>query len=93
VLDRLTQTETTRGRLRICRHVVFPPASAMRTFFPLARHGRGGLALAYCLRPLRLAAQAPPALRDWARALRAVRAQRRSSASVQLTRTMRSRHR
>jgi hypothetical protein len=46
----------------------------MYTFFPLARRGRLGLALAYMLRPARLVAHAGPALRDLFRAQRDLRA-------------------
>lgn len=49
-------------RLRVLAEVLFPPPSAMRQFFPLARRGTLGLALAYGLRPLRLALSAGPAV-------------------------------
>lgn len=76
VLDRFTQTKSVRGRLRICLQVAAPPPVVMRSSFALARRGRGGLALAYLLRPLRLVAQAGPAVRVWRRARRHTRAAR-----------------
>lgn len=76
VVDRFMQTKTLRGRLDIGLQVIVPPRVVMYRFFPLARRGRIGLGLAYLVRPLRLAMQAPPAIRDLTRARRAVRAQR-----------------
>lgn len=76
VLDRFTQTHTLRGRARILLQVAVPPRVVMYRFFPLARRGRGGLVLAYMLRPLRLGVHAGPAIRDWVRAFRAQRRQR-----------------
>jgi hypothetical protein len=72
VLDRLTQTTTLRGRLRIVAYVLFPPPAGMRMHSPLARRGRAGLALAYALRPLRLVTRMRRPVRDWLRARRAV---------------------
>jgi hypothetical protein len=78
VLDRLAQTRTLRGRLQICLQVIVPPPVVMHTFFPFARRGRAALAFSYVLRPLRLSVHAGPAMRDWIRARRTVRAGRRS---------------
>jgi len=72
-LEQLSQMPTLRGRLAALRRIVLPPRSVMHTFFPLARRGRLGLMLAYLLRPVRLTVQAGPALRELARARRAVR--------------------
>lgn len=73
VLDRITQATSLRVRLRLIRHVAFPPQVVMYRFSPLARRGRVGLALAYVLRPLRLTAHAAPAMRDWLKAHHASR--------------------
>ena len=59
------------NRLRVIAEVVVPPPHLMRRFAPVARRGRRGLAAAYLIRPLRLAAGALPALRDYLRARRA----------------------
>ncbi|MGZ4248543.1 MAG: nucleotidyltransferase family protein [Solirubrobacteraceae bacterium] len=76
-LDQVLQNERRSGRLIALARIVFPSPEVMRTFFPLARRGRGGLTLAYLLRPARLAVHASPALRDLARAARAVRGDHR----------------
>jgi hypothetical protein len=72
-LDQVLQNDTARGRLTALTRIALPSPSVMRTFFPIARRGRGGLTLAYLLRPARLAVHAGPALRDLARARAAVR--------------------
>lgn len=72
-LDQALQNQRRSGRLIALARILFPSPTVMRTFFPLARRGRAGLMLAYLLRPARLAIHAGPALRDLARAARAVR--------------------
>jgi hypothetical protein len=73
----LRRSTTLRGRVAICMRVAVPPRLVMYRFSPLSRRGRTGLALAYLLRPLRLAVHAGPALRDMLRAYRDIRAPQR----------------
>jgi hypothetical protein len=77
VMSCLSRTPTFRGRLQLVARVIAPPRVVMFTFFPLSRRGRVGLVLAYILRPLRLLAKGGPAIRDWSRARRALRAHAR----------------
>ena len=72
----LVSTPGLRGKLGIVVRKVFPPASFMRAWSPLARRGLPGLAAAYLWRPLWLAWHALPALLAVAR----VRRSRRRSA-------------
>lgn len=55
-------------RVRVIAEVLVPPPVMMRQFFPLACRGPLGLALAYLLRPGRLAAGAVPSLVEYLRA-------------------------
>jgi hypothetical protein len=57
------------GRIYGLGRVVFPRADRMRVHDPVVRRG-GSLALAYAVRPLRLVAIAPRAMRVWWRARR-----------------------
>jgi hypothetical protein len=50
------------GRARLLSRILFPTPLTMRRFHPLARRGRGGLALAYLLRPLHVARRLPGAV-------------------------------
>jgi hypothetical protein len=52
-----------RGRGRALRHAFFPAPDLMRRSFPIARRGRGGLALAYAERAALRAWQLPGAIR------------------------------
>jgi hypothetical protein len=54
-----------RIRISILRHKLFPPATFMRTWSPLARRGPVGLAFAYAWRPFWLLWRLPRALRAW----------------------------
>jgi hypothetical protein len=56
------------GRARVIAEVLMPAPASMRRFFPLARRGPLGLALAYLLRPARLATSALPSLAEYLRA-------------------------
>jgi Uncharacterised nucleotidyltransferase len=76
-LDRFAQTKTLRGRVEMFVRIAFPPGTVMRRFFPLARRGTAGLAVAYLVRPLHLLITAGPALREWHHARRALHEQRR----------------
>lgn len=63
-LSELLEAEGVRARSRKLTSAVFPPRRTMRYYHPtLARRGPLGLALAYTLRPLRLAARLPNAVR------------------------------
>jgi hypothetical protein len=59
-----------RARISIVSRKLFPPATFMRTWSPLARRGGLGLAVAYAGRPIWLVARLPRAVRAW-RAARA----------------------
>ena len=72
-LARLAATPGRRDRAVLAARLLVPPPHLMRTFVPLARRGRLGLAAAYVLRPAMLARRAPAALRDWGRARSAAR--------------------
>jgi hypothetical protein len=69
-LHRISTAHGARGRARVIAEVLMPAPASMRRFFPLARRGPLGLALAYLLRPARLAAGALPSLAEYGRARR-----------------------
>lgn len=73
-LHRLLHAPSGRARVGVLREILVPPPHTMRLFFPLATRGRAGLAAAYLVRPLRLAAGAAPALLGYLRARRTVAA-------------------
>lgn len=58
------------ARARIVLGKIFPSREAMRSWQPLARRGRAGLALAYAWRPFWLLWQLGPAARSWLKARR-----------------------
>lgn len=60
----------TRTRISIAGHKLFPPATFMRKWSPLASRGRLGLALAYLWRPFWLLRRMPRAIRGWRSARR-----------------------
>jgi hypothetical protein len=76
-LARLEATPVGAARRSLALRMLVPPPHLMRSFVPLARRGHVGLAVAYLVRPARLAVRAGPALADWHRARRGVRAYRR----------------
>ncbi len=57
--------EPARRRPRVVAQRAFPSRAALRLSMPLARHGRWGLAAAYAVRPLWIAARLPSAVRAW----------------------------
>lgn len=77
-LSRLIRTPGLRARLSVVRHKLFPPATFMRKWSPLARRGLLGLAIAYLYRPAWIMRRAPRALRAWREAQRRVRQEGRA---------------
>lgn len=67
-LEQLGRTEGFGPRVRLIARKLFPSPEVMRTWQPLARRGRGGLALAYLWRPPWLLFQLGPALLAWLKA-------------------------
>ncbi len=53
------------ARAALIRHKLFPPATFLRAWSPLARRGRLGLVLAYLYRPIWVLRRTPRALRGW----------------------------
>jgi len=72
-LDRLSKAEGLRAKLRIILPRLFPGPDFMRVWYPVARRGRAGLALAYLRRLAWLVTAAPRALLAWRRARRGTR--------------------
>jgi hypothetical protein len=64
-ISRLGSTSGLGPRAALVWHKLFPPATFMRKWSPLARRGRWGLAAAYLYRPLWVARRTPGALRSW----------------------------
>ena len=60
------------SRASMIRHKLFPPATFMRSWAPLAARGRVGLLLAYLWRPVWLLGRLPRAFRQWRDARRTV---------------------
>lgn len=77
VMDSFLRTTKLRGRLGLCLRVVVPPRVVMYHFSSLARRGPLGMAMAYFLRPFRLAVQLGPTLRVWLHAQKVLRAANR----------------
>jgi hypothetical protein len=67
-LHRLAAATRTGQRLRAVAEILLPPPGTMRRFFPLARRGAIGLLASYLLRPFRLVAAAPSAVREYLKA-------------------------
>lgn len=67
-LHRATTARGARARARVVAEVILPAPTAMRQSFTLARRGPLGLALAYLLRPIRLATGVLPSLAEYVRA-------------------------
>ena len=65
--------EGLRAKLRIILPRLFPEPDFMRVWYPVARRGRAGLALAYLRRLAWLVTAAPRALVAWRRARRGTR--------------------
>jgi hypothetical protein len=72
-VDRLSKTRGVRAKLRIILPRLFPKPEFMRVWYPVARRGRAGLALAYLRRLAWLVTAAPRALLAWRRARRETR--------------------
>jgi hypothetical protein len=72
-LYRLARTRGLTPKLRLLAREVVPSPAFMRWSSPLAQRGRAGLALAYAVRPLRLAARLPVALIEYRRLRSAAR--------------------
>jgi hypothetical protein len=64
------------GRASMIRHKLFPPATFMRSWSPLAARGRAGLLLAYLWRPFWLLRRLPRAFRQWREARKGTAAPR-----------------
>jgi len=62
-----------RARLVFAAGKIAPPSAWMREFYPLARRGRVGLALAYQLRAISLLVRLGPVLDTWRRARKVAR--------------------
>lgn len=67
-VERLANPGRGASRLGILLLKLFPPPAFMRHWSPLARRGRGGMALAYAQRAIWLARRAPTAVRAWRKA-------------------------
>lgn len=67
-LDWLLRTPSVRDKAALVRHVLLPPRGALRTWRPLARHGRAGLIAAYASQPFWLMRHALPSWRAVRRA-------------------------
>lgn len=76
-LQRLATIPGLRAKSVFALRKLFPPAPWMRTWLPLARRGRVGMAAAYGWRPVWLLLRAAPALR----ALRRARKQSRAASA------------
>lgn len=72
-IDRLAKTRGLRAKLDILLPRLFPKPEFMRVWYPVARRGPVGLALAYLRRVAWLVASTPGALRAWVRARRRAR--------------------
>jgi hypothetical protein len=72
-VNRLSQARGLRAKLRILIPRLFPKPDFMRAWYPVARRGRAGLALAYLRRFAWLVTAAPRALKAWRRASRETR--------------------
>lgn len=71
--SRLHRTQGLRARTALVWHKLFPPATFMRKWSPLARRGRMGLAAAYLYRPVWVGRRVPSALRAWREARNRIR--------------------
>ena len=72
-LEEIRSAPGVGARLRLIARLLIPTPRAMRLDTSLARRGPRGLAAAYALRPLHLAARLPAALQAWRRARRLAR--------------------
>ena len=72
-VDRLSKARGLRAKLSILLPRLFPGSEFMRVWYPVARRGRAGLALAYLRRLAWLLTAAPRALVAWRRARRETR--------------------
>lgn len=86
-LSRLHRTHGLRARTTLVGHKLFPPATFMRKWSPLARRGQLGLAAAYLYRPLWVARRAPSALRAWRDARNTIRRHADVDASPKTSKT------
>ena len=85
--SRLHRTQGLPARAALVWHKLFPPATFMRKWSPLARHGRLGLAVAYVYRPVWVARRFPRALRAWREARAAVTRQADANVSSKTPKT------
>jgi hypothetical protein len=69
--DWLSRTQGFRRKAKFVARKIAPQPAFMRAWTPLARHGPGGLAVAYLWRVACLAFRAPPAYIAWRKAARA----------------------
>jgi len=72
-VNRLSKARGLRAKLRILIPRLFPTPDFMRVWYPVARRGRAGLALAYLKRWAWLVTAGPRAVRAWRRASRETR--------------------
>jgi len=78
-VKRLAGTPGFRAKARLLARRTFPEPSFMRAWYPVARRGLVGLALAYAWRQLWILVKGPPAVLAWWRARRDARAASRTS--------------
>lgn len=69
-VEQLRRAAGAGERLRLVARKVVPSPELLRTWKPLARRGRGGLAVAYLWRPFWLLCQLPPLVFSYLRAAR-----------------------
>jgi putative nucleotidyltransferase-like protein len=82
--EHLAQTPGVLAKLRVLKSELFPTASFLRWWLPIAKYGKAGLAAAYVWRWLWMARHGIPGFRAWRRARReAARSARRSPAVAQ----------
>jgi hypothetical protein len=67
-VDHFAKQRSVTKRLVLAYGKAFPPPAFMRTWSPLARRGKAGLALAYVWRPVWLVGHIGPAVAAWRRA-------------------------
>jgi hypothetical protein len=77
-VEQLLSTHGLRARIRLVGRQMVPSRAWMRAGYPIARRSRRGLAVAYAVRPIRVATMLPSGLRAWLRVARPRRARETS---------------